>query len=439
MISELEKTIGKKLSPSEFAEFYFDWHPFVYQKPALDSKQKRLLLVWGRQAGKSTTIAVRALYEAMWNDGILVIIVSITQRQARELFDKIKNFINISARKLPQLKLTEMISRSTRLELEFWNGSKIVSLPGKADTIRGYTAGVVIVDEASRVEEEVFIALTPMLATTHGTLILISTPHGVNNYFYRAYAKPEMGFKTYHHPSASSPLIDRQTIEDEKENMTANEWAEEYLATFVDETDAFFPISLIDKCMATEKDNIGREIPVKAFSYYLSIDPARHGEDETAMMILEKTPNCNQVVKIIEKKGLNLVEIVNYALYLDRIWDFRRVVVDVTGLGSGVSDMLVDAGIPVEEVQFTIKSVEDVYMHANKMMTAGDIKFLYNIKLRKQLSEMKYEYSGNFTRVFHPDKHAKTDYATAFVLACWCLKKPAFNMFVDTVNGVFNR
>src|SRR5215475_7355687 len=71
------------------------------------------------------------------------------------------------------------------LRAEFKNGSRIVALPGSEKTIRGYSgANLIILDEASRIEDELIAGLTPMLATTNGSFWALTTPAGKVGWFY---------------------------------------------------------------------------------------------------------------------------------------------------------------------------------------------------------------------------------------------------------------
>jgi hypothetical protein len=71
---------------------------------------------------------------------------------------------------------------SLRLELE--NGSRIVSLPGKQDTVRGFSGvRLLVVDEAARVPGELYFAVRPMLAVSGGRLLALSTPFGTVRWF----------------------------------------------------------------------------------------------------------------------------------------------------------------------------------------------------------------------------------------------------------------
>ena len=73
-----------------------------------------------------------------------------------------------------------------RISLAFPNGSRIVGLPGtRADgRVRGFSAvSLLIIDEAARLEESMYKALRPMLATGDGDLWMMGTPSGKRGFF----------------------------------------------------------------------------------------------------------------------------------------------------------------------------------------------------------------------------------------------------------------
>ena len=75
------------------------------------------------------------------------------------------------------------------MSLAFPNGSRIVGLPGNEATVRGFSAvALMLVDEASRVSDDLYRAIRPMLAVSDGTLWLMSTPFGKRGFFYEAWA-----------------------------------------------------------------------------------------------------------------------------------------------------------------------------------------------------------------------------------------------------------
>jgi Helicase len=143
--------------------------PDEVQSRILASSSNRLLLNCSRQWGKSTTAALLALHTALFDSPAMIVLISPSQPQSTELFRKIHGFWSKLAG-APDAKQETL----TRMELK--NGSRIVSLPGSERTTRGYSAAkLVVMDEASRVPDELLTAVRPMLATTSGKFIALST------------------------------------------------------------------------------------------------------------------------------------------------------------------------------------------------------------------------------------------------------------------------
>ncbi len=142
-------------------------------------------MLCARQCGKSTTTAILALHQALLSSGSLCLLLSPSLRQSGELYRKTSEFYARLGKPVPPVQET-----ATTLDLA--NGSRIVSLPGSAETIRGFSApSLVIVDEAAMADDDLFVAVSPMLATSdHGRLILLSTPMGKRGHFYQQWEAP---------------------------------------------------------------------------------------------------------------------------------------------------------------------------------------------------------------------------------------------------------
>ena len=71
--------------------------------------------------------------------------------------------------------VAEFEQRLTAEEMQLENRSRIVSLPRKEDTIRGYAhVTLMVIDEAARVPDDLYRAVRPMLAVSRGRLICLS-------------------------------------------------------------------------------------------------------------------------------------------------------------------------------------------------------------------------------------------------------------------------
>src|ERR671917_48173 len=146
--------------------------PDAWQEDLLRSTSDRVLLNCCRQSGKSTMSGVIALHRALYHPGSLILCLAPALRQSQELFGKVAGFYRDLGRPVSPLG-------ERKLSLELENGSRIVTLPGSEKTVRGFSgAGLLLVDEAARVDDQLYFAIRPMLAASGGALMMLSTPHG---------------------------------------------------------------------------------------------------------------------------------------------------------------------------------------------------------------------------------------------------------------------
>src|SRR5688500_728046 len=99
--------------------------PDPWQETVLQTDHTRLLLNCCRQAGKSTTVALLALAEALWIPGSRILLVSRSQRQSTELFRIVLNFHRLLGNPSQE--------RRNAHELELVNHSRIVAVPCRED------------------------------------------------------------------------------------------------------------------------------------------------------------------------------------------------------------------------------------------------------------------------------------------------------------------
>jgi hypothetical protein len=158
---ELRDDLRLALDRSSFAQ-RLGLEPDLWQCDLLRSSSDRVLLNCCRQSGKSTMTAVIGLHRALYHPGSLILCLAPALRQSQELFAKVLTFYRDLGRPVPA-------HAERKLSLELENGLRIVTLPGTDKTIRGFSgAALLIVDEASRVADELYFAVRPMLAVSGG-------------------------------------------------------------------------------------------------------------------------------------------------------------------------------------------------------------------------------------------------------------------------------
>ncbi len=216
-----------------------------WQIDIMRSADPRHLILCNRQAGKSTVIGAKACGGMLYDPGLYLVIAP-SLRQSRLLFDKV-----VSTYK--RLQDVPRITTMNKTEFVIETGAQLVALPGDDDaTIRGYSGPkAIFVDEASRMTDEVYAAIRPMLAVSGGQLIALTTPYGRRGWFYEAWEFQKSWTKTKI-TAHDCPRITDEFLQAELEDLGEWRFRQEYLCEFVDTDEQFFSTALIDAMVDPE-------------------------------------------------------------------------------------------------------------------------------------------------------------------------------------------
>jgi hypothetical protein len=219
--------------------------PDPWQCDVLRSESRQIILNVTRQGGKSTVSSIRGLHTALYNPGALVLLLAPSYRQSKELFRKVRDAH-------AALPFARRFTSETALEVELSNRSRIVALPGKEETIRGFS-GVdeLIVDEASRVPDAMYQAIRPMLAVSGGQITLLSTPFGKRGFFFQEYEEGDEWHRTKI-TAYECPRISPEWLEQERKSMPDWWFRQEYLCEFVETLDQVFSYDDIMRALSSD-------------------------------------------------------------------------------------------------------------------------------------------------------------------------------------------
>ena len=238
--------IRHALDPVAFARDALGFDPDPWQSTVLRSPSKRLLLNCCRQSGKSTTAAAVALHTALYRPRALVLLVSPSLRQSAELFRKVSDHID-------RLDAPPDLDEDNRLSLSLPNGSRIVSLPGSEATVRGFSGPALVVeDEASRVADDLYRALRPMLAVSDGRLVLMSTPFGKRGHFFEEWTHGGAEWLRIEIPATDCPRITPAFLDAERRALGPLWFSQEYECTFAETEDSVFRNADIEAAISTD-------------------------------------------------------------------------------------------------------------------------------------------------------------------------------------------
>ncbi len=204
------------------------------QASILRSTAKQGILNCTRQWGKSTVAGAKAIWQMVSKPACLVVVASPSKKQSAEMVLKISEMVakaGLRARRDGVFEVSILLP----------NGSRLVGLPGREATVRGLSrASLVLIDEASRVSDEMYRALRPMLILERGSVWLMSTPWAKRGFFYEAWAYGGEAWERYSVKATECPRISAEALEEERKQWTAEEFQREFMAEFMrDEASAF--------------------------------------------------------------------------------------------------------------------------------------------------------------------------------------------------------
>jgi phage FluMu gp28-like protein len=424
MSSELTDFEYLRDNPSAFVDEVIGIEPFDYQREFMDSDAKRKVFVAGRQVGKSRTASWIALHYAVTHPDSLVLVTADALRQSSELFAQLQSEINNAG-------LSDDawgIERSTQTEVEFDHGSRIKVVPTgrNGNKIRGFTADMIIADEAAFIEDKIFEeVIEPMTFVSDGTIVLCSTPYGASGYFYEKSEKArlyeeagdpdevdgEYWYRT-HASSYDNPKIDEDDIEGFKEGKTQKQIKQEVLGEFIPTGDQFFTNSLIRQC---RDDEIERSPGSKV---YCGVDLGASGVDQTVFALIDETGDIFSV----ETHDFGLVESRKRLMQLDNFYDFEQINVDRGGVGEGfIAELRHAIGNKVEDVYLSTQKKQSVYQTLKAHMESGDIRFPPDKDIRLQLEKLGFKKTKTGNLSIHAKQGFHDDIPDAMALAVWAL------------------
>jgi phage FluMu gp28-like protein len=339
--------------PVTFARNFLNFEAFPYQEEFLRDESPLIAACCGRQVGKTTLAAIKALHFALSRNMVRILIVSAGLRQSIILFDKILHKTETS---IPAKALMTYKSRTT---LRFTNGSEIVALPcgREGSTLRGQTADMVILDEANFIPRIVIdsVIRPTMITRPNSRLIMISTPWVRDHPFYEALSKPELGFKAYTWPSSISPLITPAKLERERKTIGEYDFNREYNAVFIDDEFSYLPSNLVLSCTDDyELDGEPRPGNRLRGEYIIGIDFGKHA-DHSAIAVLEKVGDGVRLVYLNELPlETSYTSVIGTVRRLNEAYSFAAGCLDKTGVGEG----------PYEEIKQFMRGMEGVTLTA---------------------------------------------------------------------------
>jgi len=404
--------------PVAFAENFLGFHPYPYQEEFLRDPSPLIVACCGRQVGKTTLTAVKALHFALGTRSVRILIVSAGLRQSMILFDKILEFIELA---IPAKTLLRYRSRT---KVQFLNGSEIVALPCGRDgsTLRGFTADMVILDECNFIPAIVIdsVIRPTMITRPDARLVMLSTPWMKDHPFYEALTKPELGFKAYVWPTSMNPQITKERLELERRTIGEQDFNREYNAFFQDDQFAYFPSTLVLTCTDDYQLNPDPMSDERLHGeFFVGIDFGKHA-DHTAIAIVERVSEKDIRLVYLKQFELNTpyAVIIAFVKRLHETYQFTSGSLDQTGVGEGPYEAIRAFMPSMKGVTLTAPVKEDILgklrlqMEARKLTLPRD-----HTPLLTQITSQQAEPMTSGRLKFYHPTGTKDDQLWALALA----------------------
>lgn len=301
-----------------------------------------------------------------------------TNKLAKKIFKSIANTL----RYVPNVYVNYS---DLRLELPTGGWLEAISLQ-EPDNLRGEGLNFVVMDEAAFVKDGVWDrVLRPMLATSQGGALFISSPYG-RNWFWQLHTRGndplEPLWSSHHYTSADGGLISEQEMADIKRGTPERIFEEEYLAEFKEDSGSVF--RGVDDAIRV----YGKQNPQRGMRYVFGVDWARDN-DYTVIVVMDAATG-----DVVHMDRFNEI---SYTLQQGRIvelantWKPALIVAEHNSIGSVNIEALQYQGLPVEPFMTTAQSKSPLIESLALAVESGTVGLLDDEILLNELKAYELE------------------------------------------------
>jgi hypothetical protein len=303
----------------------------------------------GRQCGKTLIAKVAAIYWALNEPNSHICVVSPTDSQVLKIQKEILEIL-----KPAQFLLKNVTQSSGNSSIGFKNNSKIIFRSAKSkNSLRGYSNTHLILDETAFMDEDTYNeVLAPSLAVRGKKVLFCSTPKG-KNFFAKLYYKGQEkndGYRSHKLIFYNNPYANLKFIQSQKEQLTEEIFAQEYLGEFIDASGVF---KNIDELAVI---NINNNNSKK--SIFIGVDIAFKNDYTVAVAVNE---NGEMIDYIRFNKVDTDVLLKNLTEFFKKFTNLRKIIIEENNQGLPIIHNLRSLGIKnIEEFQTNSKSKNEI-------------------------------------------------------------------------------
>jgi len=259
---------------------------------------RKVVLMEGRQQGKTVTAAACILFYTLFQENKTVAILANKGASAREVLDRYQ----IMYENLP-IWMQQGVRTWNKGNVELENGSKIFTAATTGSGIRGKSVNWLYIDEAAiipnNVAEQFFASVYPTISSGTTTKILLtSTPLGYNHFwkFWNEAEQNKNGFISHFIPYWKIPGRDEAWADEQLRTLGEVKFNQEVLCQFLGSSNTLIngkTLGFMSSVDPEYHNDMGLDLyehPVKGKLYVISVDVARGvGGDYSAFTVVDVT------------------------------------------------------------------------------------------------------------------------------------------------------
>jgi hypothetical protein len=331
---------------------------------------RKVVLMEGRQQGKTITSAACILWYTIFHESKTVAILANKGSAAREVLDRYQ----IMYEHLP-IWMQQGVRTWNKGNVELENGSKVFTAATTGSGIRGKSVNWLYIDEAAiianNVAEEFFASVYPTISAGQTTKILLtSTPLGYNHFwkFWNEAEKGKNGFVSHFIPYWEIPGRDEAWAEEQRKTLGEVKFNQEVLCEFLGSSNTLIngrtlaQMSSMDPFYYNDMGLMLYEEPQVGKNYVITVDVSRGvGGDYSAFTIVDVT---DMPYKLVGKFKNNTIapmlfpEVIHKAA---KDYNSAMVLVETNDIGGQIADILY-AELEYENILSTIKENNQTYI-----------------------------------------------------------------------------
>ena len=326
----------------------FNLYPCQVNKVKVIHENRKVILMEGRQQGKTTTSAAYILWYTLFQSNKTVAILANKSAAAREVLDRYQTMYE----ELPSW-LQQGVTTWNKGDIELENGSKVFTAATSTSGIRGKSVNLLYVDEAAiipnNIAEQFFTSVYPTISAGETTKILLSsTPLGYNHFwkFWNDAEQGNNGFVPLFIPYWEIPGRDEKWADEQRRMLGELKYNQEILCRFLGSSltliaaDAISQMSPMSPEFSTEEGLDVYQKPKPNHMYTIIVDPAKGvGGDYSAMVIIDVTEVPYRIVGKYRNKNMPPMLFPNVINRIGKDYNDAYVLIELNA-GEQVADIL---------------------------------------------------------------------------------------------------